>query len=547
MLYEAKTGISKRTETIILAMIIMASVCLAIYFGYRKAGMYIDEDYTYTISNGTQLGIAIENGNWNDTAPFMDQLISEGNENFRFSQMYENTANDVHPPLYYIPVHLISSIFSGVFSKWIGLSVNILILIPTLIFVYRLAFLLAGKNSLAALVTTAFYGLSSATMSNAVYIRMYMMLSLWTVIYAYVHVKALDDEAEGEAKLSFRRFLLPLLIVGFCGFLTQYFFVVIMFFISFVYAFYLLVFCGRVKDTFIYGFTALMSLVSTAAVWRSSKFHIFDGYRGKGAVEQLFSFHEYAKRLMTYTGYMNRQIFGGLLPLYAVLFAIGNVLIVITIIKLRKDGVKRAIASLPVYVKGMVLLEIAAILDFTVLAQIGIFAPPESCRFLFQAYSIFLILVPVGTIGIARKLMSSNAKLSGASLFVSISVLIVSTCIGFATDQVLFLYESERSAMEWIDDHPDVPLVLFQNDDGNYDTCIPAYIKYPSIYVASVNEPDSIINDRISNTDELLVYVSTGVEDAQACIDSIIKENPNITKADHVWNSYGWFDVYHMY
>jgi len=537
--------IRERIYKIIYVVIIMASLGLAIYFCDRKAGFYIDEYYTYTISNGTQLGIAIENGQWNDTAPFYDQLVSTDGENFHFVQTYLNTASDVHPPIYYFLVHLVSSIFSGVFSKWIGLSVNIMLLIPTLIFVNKLASLLFGKNSAASLFVTAFYGLSPATMSNSAFIRMYMLLSFWTVLYAYIHVKALRDD-----KPTAKGFLIPVFITGFCGFLTQYFFVVTMFFITFVYAFYLLVFCKRVKDTLIYGATALMSLVSTAAVWKYSKIHIFDGYRGKGAVEQMLGIEEYAGRTTAYIGYMNDQIFGGFLPLFAVFFVIGNVAVIAKCASLKKAGQKLILQSLPLHVKAIVMLEIASILDFFVIAQISLFAPIESCRFLFQAYSLFLILIPSGLVMMLRYAtgrFGATERYRTLVPVISAIFLALPVCLGYYKEQVLFLYENQNTVLNWIDGHPQAKMVLIQNDDGMYDTCISEYMKYPQIYVASVNEPDTIKDPELSKTGELLVYVSRQAQDEQACIDSVLSQNPQFSQAEPLWNSFDMFTAYYIH
>ena len=57
---------------------------------------------------------------------FMDYFTVQRGHEFDYATVWKNQSEDVHPPLYYVFVHTISSFFPGSFSKWFGLAVNIL-------------------------------------------------------------------------------------------------------------------------------------------------------------------------------------------------------------------------------------------------------------------------------------------------------------------------------------------------------------------------------------------------------------------------------------
>lgn len=525
--------------SLIRLIILLGSICLALFFGMKKQGYYIDEYYTYTIANGTQLGIAIRPGEWNDTSPYKDQLVSTGEENFRFGQMYENTANDVHPPLYYILVHFLSSVFSGVFSKWIGIAVNIILLIPALFLAERIAMILSGENRTASLLTMLFYGISPATMSNVMLIRMYVMLSLWTLLYAYLHVKALERD-----DFSFRKFLLPLFAAGFCGFLTQYFFVVIMFFISFVFAFYLLVFCRRIRDTLLYGLTALASLICTYFVWPYSHFHIFGGYRGKGALEQLLDLPNVGKRVWTHVGYLNRLVFGGLLPVCAVVLTLGVVLLLRSCVCLRRSGKQKILQSYSVSTKGLILLGLASLLSFAVLSQISLMTGGITCsRHQFAVYSLFMVLVPTGTYRLFRQWKTSR-QIPEIVTAVMLFVMLIS---GYAQKSVLFLYEDEKMVTDYARLHPDEKVIMFQMDDGMYDTMIQELLLYPQIYYISAGNLETAVDETIAHADTLLVYMTIKADDEEACFESIFEQNDGLKNKELLWETNGPFRIYRLY
>ena len=515
---------------------ILLCICVSVLFGFKKQGYYIDEYYLYSLANGTQLGIDIQPGQWNDTARYYGQFVSEGTENYHYRQIYDNLANfGVHPPLYYVILHFVSSVFTGVFSKWIGISINIFLLIPVLILVRGIAWRLSGENEVIALLTVALYGISPATISMVVLVRMYLLLSLWTILYAYIHVEDLKRQ-----KLSVKQFLIPVFLCGFFGFLTQYFYVVIMFFITFVYAFYLLVFCHRVKDAIMYGLTALSSLVCTYFVWPVSYFHIFKGYRGQGAVTQLQDVAQLVNRLRTHIGYLNKTVFGGLIPVFIILLIYGIILLIKRCIQIKKDG-KTVMGTLTEPTKGFIMLLIAVSLNYLVLTQIGLMDGITCIRQYYTAYALFLVLLPVGI----YRLFEIKRISTGISVIITAIMICAVLVSGHIQKSVIYLYEDNKVATDYAKAHPETKVLMVHKDDGMYDSVIQEVLLYPRIFFVTDEEIEKINDTELSSADELLVYMTSGTDD-EKCFEYIHKLNPSLKNRDHVWDS-GSFSCYLMH
>lgn len=526
--------VDKYSRILTISSIVLI-LSVSVLFGSKKHGFYIDEYYLYTVSNGTQFGIAIDQGKWNDTTDYTRQLVSEEDENFRFEQVYNTESNGVHPPLYYYMLHFMSSIFTGKFSKWIGILLNILILIPMLILVHKMVLILSGGNQTVSLLTLLLFGLSPATLSMVVLVRMYLLLGLWAILYAYLHVRDLERN-----KLSIKSFLLPVFITGFLGFLTQYFFVVIMFFITFIYAFYLAVFCRRIKDAIIYGLTALASLICTYPVWPFSYFHIFKGYRGKGAVSQLKDYSHIVNRIVTSVKWLDKLVFAHTFIIFFCFFVVGLFITINLLINRKRSGDKHIIRSLSPQTKGLILLSFASLLNFFALSQISLFTGIECSRQFYTSYALFLVLLPTGLYSLITYLTHGSAY---KALLATVGILVLTLVLGHIQKNVLFLYEDEAVVLDYARQHPDALVVMFENNDGDYDSRIQELMLYQQVYYVPLDDISLASDPIIASADELLVYISTDA-DPEVCFSSIFEQNPNITKADLLCNCQMFFDVY---
>lgn len=226
----------KKSLPLFLVLVLTSAVCLL--FSVRKSGMFIDEIYTYGLSNGfyTPYLSDIKGGSMvGETftrAELFDYVSVTDGEGFDFSSVYYNQARDVHPPLYYWLFHIVSMFFRGSFTKWTGLALDYVLYLAALVVLYKLSMQLFSSRPLAAAVTVL-YALSLLGLSTMLMIRMYVLLTLFTVWLALLVARQM---AAPSLKTCVK--------VGLCiflGLLTQYYFVFYAFFLCVSYLIYALV------------------------------------------------------------------------------------------------------------------------------------------------------------------------------------------------------------------------------------------------------------------------------------------------------------------
>ena len=214
----------------------------AFYFCTLKQGFHEDEYYTYYSTARTN-GFYVEDGKWMDQETYRNEFVVLPGERFQYGLVKQVQSWDVHPPMYYWVFHTVASLVPGVFSKWIGLSVNLFFHGINLILLTYLSYLVSGRDIKMAYLVTMVFGLSPASMSGVVFIRMYEMLTTFVLLCAVLHVRAvqgMQGETEWEENLSLGKFLGLCAVVTYVGFLTQYYYFIFLFYMALAFCVYLL-------------------------------------------------------------------------------------------------------------------------------------------------------------------------------------------------------------------------------------------------------------------------------------------------------------------
>ena len=79
------------------------------------------------------------------TAEEAEDYVKAKNNRFNYMSVYYNQIQDVHPPLFYMIVHTVSSIFYNTFSKYLIFFINIPFFIGTCVLIYKILNLLRKK------------------------------------------------------------------------------------------------------------------------------------------------------------------------------------------------------------------------------------------------------------------------------------------------------------------------------------------------------------------------------------------------------------------
>ena len=192
---------------LVICMIAGTLACMS------KSGMHEDEFYSYYSSNRTN-GFYAEHTV--STEVMLDELKVLDGCGYNFPLVKEVQSWDVHPPIYYFVLHFVCSLTSGIFSKWQGLVINLICLAISIILMKRLGTIMLPDNPLLVDIAVMTWGLSPALLSGVVFIRMYMLLTVWILAVTLLHVKKIPD----------LRFWILLWILTFLGFMTHYYFLI---------------------------------------------------------------------------------------------------------------------------------------------------------------------------------------------------------------------------------------------------------------------------------------------------------------------------------
>ena len=228
---------------LVICMIAGTLACMS------KSGMHEDEFYSYYSSNRTN-GFYAEGTVTTDV--MLDELKVLDGCGYNFPLVKEVQSWDVHPPIYYFVLHFVCSLTSGIFSVWQGLMINLIFLAISLILMKRLGTIMLPDNPLLVDIAIMAWGLSPALLSGVVFIRMYMLLTVWILAVTILHMSYLpctstaffghnaDDMRSGsntytatDTSQSIKkragiplRFWILLWILTFLGFMTHYYFLI---------------------------------------------------------------------------------------------------------------------------------------------------------------------------------------------------------------------------------------------------------------------------------------------------------------------------------
>ncbi len=203
----------------------------------RKKGYHSDEIFSYALANSfyePYLDVDSIRGtigknhdqylnHWFSGDVIRNYVTVQKGEQFRYDSVWYNQSMDRHPPFYYSVMHTLCSFFPDTFSYVFGYVINFICFIVTQIFLYKLSRYLL-KSKYLALCVCALWGFSTGAIDLTIFIRMYCMLAMWTVIFWYCHVRLTVTDSR-----PLRKQLIPIVIVTVCGALTQYLFLFLAF------------------------------------------------------------------------------------------------------------------------------------------------------------------------------------------------------------------------------------------------------------------------------------------------------------------------------
>ena len=297
----------KYSGVLLLALILLLQVIALVYTGFHREGLHIDEHYSYILSNSYDADrVANAPHVWNkwlDGEAFKEFLTVEKGEQFAYKSVYDNNAKDAHPPLFYFLLHTICSVLPGVWSPWIGMIMNIMLILLTQVILYKLSLELMG-NTFGAIVPPAIYGGMQAFVDTALFIRMYPLVTLLTVLLVWQHYHLFVKEKK----------LVPIILCGvftFLGAFTQYYFAFVAFFLA-AFSCVLLLVRKEWKYLFSYAAAMLLGVILVFIVFPAGIIQITGSETnniGKEVASNFFDLSGWVTAIV----YMTKQVLHGVL------------------------------------------------------------------------------------------------------------------------------------------------------------------------------------------------------------------------------------------
>ncbi len=507
----------------------------AFYFCTLKQGFHEDEYYTYYSTARTN-GFYVEDGKWMDSETYRKEFVVLPGERFQYGLVKQVQSWDVHPPMYYWVFHTAASLVPGVFSKWIGLSINLLFHGINLILLTYLSYLVCERSGKTALFVTLFYGLTPAAMSGVVFIRMYEMLTVFVLLCAVLHVRAVQrlqsEEGRGE-KLPVVRLLLPMAAVTYVGFLTQYYYFLFLFFMAIAFCSYLLWRDRNLYNCLRYGAGQGIAFILAYLTYPTCLGQMFRGQRGAQATENFFDLSNTVTRFRFFFDLLDEYVFGNLLSVFLLLIVVLALAVYLRRHRRRADGWSGEMradgggqsggmradgggqsggmnedggwqpAGRIIY--GMLLFTAAGY--FFTVAKTALLLGNTSNRYQLPIYGIIILLLFWTIEGMWQSLARIRHRCLPAAVA---AVCLVIDLSGLHSDRVAFLYPQAGEAVALAREQAaaDIPVVYVYKPGEEW--CVWAVadelMEYDRVYFVSAASEDAITEPVIANADAVVSY-----------------------------------------
>lgn len=568
------TNSDKKIYILVMAFLLVLQMGTLFYFGWKKAGFHEDELYTYYSSNKTA-GLFVNDRQWMERDDLRNDFVVLPGEGFRYDVVWQMQSWDVHPPLYYFVFHTVCSLFPGVFSKWLGIAVNLLAYAGSYLLLAYCVYtaVLCGREEeesdrkraeLVSFLTCLFWGFSAAVISGVMFIRMYQQLTLFVLLCLALHLRAIR-------KQDFRvgSFLFPLAVTVFLGFLTQYYYIIFHFFLGAGFCVCLLFRLPvkkKVKGVIFYAAACAAGLGVALLYYPPALSHIFRGYRGTEAVSEFGDASNTVDRLRFFWGLFDDYVMNGTLSIWLLVMA----LLAVTAGYLKKKGKFSAkdlagnggdSAGSFAGSKGnpavRLMLFTAAGYFFTV-SKTALLLGETSNRYQLPVYGIWCFLLLYEVWSLAETLAGQKSgrflekepigKVSLGKVLTGVccAVVLLINCTALGQGKVFFLYEEEKEIMEFVKSHKDVPVVVFYQDASTDHIwwLSDELMEYPRVYLASMGNEELIADETIAQSDSLLVYIADH-EEEEKYLQGLLEVNRNLSsyqvvaeKSQGVWKLY---------
>ena len=522
-------------ERILFIVALILIVLVMIFFINKKEGFHCDEVFSYGSSNSTYSNVFYSYWKIDPEKLFFDEYVMQGNvfdiignvkyyyidnteerdrlikekedeqtekwrtreeaidymqvtgngDAFNFASVYWNQISDVHPPLFYTLVNAVSSVIQNNSTKYIIFGINVVFFVLTAYFMRKI--LIEIKKKELAVLTVLLYGLSIAGISTVIFLRMYMMLTFFTVLFLYLNIKIINNDFHVD-----KRKIIELILTTVGGFLTQYFFCFYALLVVIIMSIIFLI-KKKYKELLKYISIFVISAIIGILIFPMSLYHMFFGERGVG----YFANEDYLMRLKTFAELMLNNF--GANNIIGIALLILSVFVVI-IVK-RKE-------NLPIFC----IISIPIVCYIMIIAQI---APYTELRYIMN-------VLPIASIFVVMMVGSMFDNRNYEILLVAVMVVGLSG-YGFITQKPIGLYEGYSEYLEVAEENKDLDLVYVGYSFFNHIQFLPEYMIYDKCLLMSQSDLYWLEDDEeLQDKDEFILSIEVTSANEQEVLNTVL-------------------------
>ena len=523
---------------IMLIITIVLQLAVALCFCMQKQGFHYDENYSYYSSNVTY-GLNPPDGDWLSGSTIAEEFCITPGKGFNFPLVAQMQSFDVHPPVYYFLLNIICSLSSGIFSKWQGLSLNLIFFVISELLIIAIANKVGNKNKAITWFSLALFGFSPAIISGITFIRMYMLLTSECMALILLHMNMLTDIKNSSSLSRFVKYLIQIAVTVYIGFLTHYYFAVFAFFVAAFTTLYLFFSKNTRKTSYIYAITVIAGLLSAVLSYPASLRHIFRGYRGTEAMGAFFDMNNLSDRM---------GLFVGLIDDYVLNRTFYILLLIILLAYVQARFMNKRVS--PNLCFGLSF--ITAVGYFAIVMKTALMNYEEAVRYEMPIYGLLIILIVVSLYSLIINTSpvtegdSRGGQVQRLLVGVILAITLVMQFKGLYDGKVLFLYPEEKNEKEFATEHKDDVIIYVYDNDNKWKMWDNAHEleQYNRIYCIEMNNEGGIDNRELLEAKHAYAYVMR-YDAGKQLIHRFITDNPNLHTAVLI-EERGFADIYEL-
>lgn len=524
---------TRRGFCVAVVVVLILQLGVLGYWGTQKQSYHVDEVYTFELSNYPETIYGDSEGaytTWKTGETFSDVLNPADGRLFDVSVPFWNGETDNHPSTYYILVHILSSVFmlfGGSVNKWVGLIPNFICCLITTYFLMRILQKLL-KNTVVVAVCAAVWVLCIGTINMGIYLRMYAIVTMFAVIFCWLHLKFLSDYADGYA---LNKTLMILQLATIAGILSQYYFL----FMAFFFCGFMCVYLFMKKDWKMlraYMATEIFAVISAELLFPRMFVRLFFGDRGSEALGNMLNGEGYFGQLADVLSVINKELFGG----YALpVIAIGGVLLAVSFL-LQKKAAAQCGSGSDVFVLLLGLTGVFYILAVTKIA------PYQADRY-FMCIFPALIMCAVYPLGRCVLFVDKIApKAKNVCVGAVGALLVICAVAQTVTGKVSYIYPEAELREQVLRQYNQTPVVVL-NEDAYNDSVLQwafEFQNYDNVFLCANNTVSDVAvaakDGKLDNG--FLLYVHMKQTDTMELFDQLAEYLP-IKEYSEVANTQG--------